>query len=105
MWVVYLSLFNICSAIIMLITFFFLVWSRLSLVLGNYRERIWYVLKVNPITCMIWWLFWIVPLWLGFYTFIKYKGHVWIRTKKSNPNAELIKNKITKWFRKNKDNL
>jgi cellulose synthase/poly-beta-1,6-N-acetylglucosamine synthase-like glycosyltransferase len=104
-WVVYLSLFNICSSIIMLVTIFVVVWSRVFLVLGNSRERIWYVLKVNPITSMIWWLFWIVPLWLGFYTFIKYKGHVWIRTNKSNPNAELIKSKITKWFRKNKDNL
>jgi cellulose synthase/poly-beta-1,6-N-acetylglucosamine synthase-like glycosyltransferase len=99
MWVVYLSFFNMASALIMIVTFFSIVWSRVFFVLGNTRARIWYLLKINPITAMIWWLFWIVPLWLGFYTFIKYKGHVWVRTQKSNPNAELIKSKLTQWFR------
>lgn len=76
------------------------VWKRSSLVLGKRRKRLWYLLRVNPLIAMVWWLIWVIPLWKGFKMFMGEGGLVWIRTTKIDANAKLLKSKIIQWFRK-----
>lgn len=103
MWVVILSLFNIGCASGMLISIYYLVWTRSALVLGTIRSRLWYMLRVNPIMAMIWWVVWLIPLWLGFRMFLGDGGLVWIRTTKVNANRKLFASKIIQWFRKKQE--
>lgn len=100
LWVVVLSCFNIVCAIGMQTLFFYIAWTRTKLVLGTLRSRIWYMLRVNPITAMIWWAIWLIPIWIGFIMFLGEGGLVWIRTTKVNALEGLLKSKITHWFRK-----
>ena len=58
--------------------------------LGTRRERLYYLLRVNPLFLMGWWLFWIVPLAIGFKMYLQDGGLVWERTVKINANNDLI---------------
>ena len=53
--------------------------------------RAWYMLRVNPVALMIWWLVWLIPLWIGFRMFLKDEGLVWERTEKIDANHTLVR--------------
>lgn len=100
LWLIALSLFNIASASAMLISIFFIIWSRTFLVLKTLRARFWYMLRINPLTTIFWWMLWLIPLCLGLNMFLKDSGLVWIRTTKVNANVTLMQSKIIEWFRR-----
>ncbi|HLB52562.1 MAG TPA: glycosyltransferase family 2 protein [Chlamydiales bacterium] len=97
-WLIYMSLFNIASAVTMLLSIFVIILVRTWLVLGTWRARFWYMLRINPLTAIFWWMLWIIPLCLGFNMFRKDGGLVWVRTTKVNANVHLFKNKVVQWF-------
>lgn len=97
-WIVYVSLFNITSASTMLISIFIIILTRTFLVLETWRARLWYMLRVNPLTAIFWWMLWLIPLCSGFNMFCRDGGLVWIRTTKVNAHASLFRNKIVQWF-------
>ena len=49
-------------------------WKRTALVLGTRRARLWYLLRVNPVFLSVWWLFWLVPLWIGYRMYMHDEG-------------------------------
>lgn len=99
-WVVVLSITNITCVCVMFVVYYVKIWKRSALVLGTKSSRIWYLLRINPIIAMIWWIIWLIPIWIGFRMFKGEGGLVWIRTDKVNANARLLGSKIIEWFRR-----
>ena len=66
-------------------------WKRTALVLKRRRDRVWYMLRVNPLSLMIWWLIWLIPLWVGLRMYLRDQGLAWERTEKSDANHSLIR--------------
>ena len=66
-------------------------WRRAALVLPRRRDRVWYLLRVNPVFIMAWWLVWLIPLWIGFGMYLRDEGQIWERTEKSDANHTLVR--------------
>ena len=90
-WLFWLSLINVTLLILTLIGLYVSTWKRTALVLDKTSDRLIYMLKVNPLFLMIWWVMWLIPLWLGFWMFMRDGGLVWERTEKINANEALIR--------------
>lgn len=89
-WLVWLSILNVIAFIVSLSALYISTWRRTALVLERRRDRIGYMLKINPLFIMVWWVVWLVPLWLGFWMYMRGGGLVWERTEKINANEALI---------------
>lgn len=99
-WLVVLSISNIICFVCMLSYIYYNVWKRTALVLGTVKERVWYLLRINPVMTLIWWSIWLIPITWGFCMYLGSGGLVWDRTEKIDANAKLISSKIVNWFRK-----
>jgi hypothetical protein len=49
------------------------------------------MLRVNPLSLLVWWTLWIVPLVGGLRMYLSDGGLVWQRTDKSDANHELVR--------------
>jgi glycosyltransferase XagB len=78
------------------VSIYWTTWKRTALVLNSRRDRLWYLLRVNPISLMVWWLIWLVPLWIGYRMFREDGGLVWARTVKIDANAMLVRRKFAR---------
>ena len=90
-WTLWLSGFNIIAFVISMTILYVRTWRRTALVLDLRSERILYMLRVNPISLMIWWVLWIIPLFIGFYMYLSDGGLVWQRTEKVDANHKLVR--------------
>ena len=86
-----LALFTFALAIVVMALGWLSAWRMTAPVLKTRRERLRYVLRVNPIFLLLYWLWWSVPLAKGFGMFVQDKGLVWERTEKVDANKELIR--------------
>jgi glycosyltransferase XagB len=93
-WTVWLALINLAAFAIMLIALYARTWQRTGLVLDRWTDRVWYMLRVNPISIMVWWVIWIIPLVIGFSMYLGDGGLVWQRTEKVDANHELVRAKV-----------
>lgn len=89
-WLVWLSIINVIAFVVSLTALYVHTWKRTRLVLDRRRDRIGYMLRINPLFILIWWVVWLVPLWLGFWMYARGGGLVWERTEKVNANEALI---------------
>ncbi len=89
-WTIGLASLNTVSFVIMLFALYRSTWKRTGLVLERTRDRIWYMLRVNPVSLLLWWLLWLIPLWIGYRMYRHDKGLVWERTEKVNANEPLL---------------
>jgi cellulose synthase/poly-beta-1,6-N-acetylglucosamine synthase-like glycosyltransferase len=78
------------SAFSMLMHYIF-VWKRTALVLDGKKQRLWFMLRVNPLSLLLWWTLWIVPILRGLHMHLSDGGLVWQRTDKSDANHELVR--------------
>lgn len=85
-----LSLITFGLAVILLLWGSCRAWQMSAPVLPRRRDRLAYVLRVNPLFLLGYWLWWSVPLLKGFVMFIQDKGLVWERTEKTNANQNLV---------------
>lgn len=90
-WTLWLSGFNVACFVISLSFLYASTWRRTALVLERRSQRLRYMLRVNPISAMVWWLLWIVPLAIGFTMYLRDLGLVWERTEKIDANHRLIR--------------
>ena len=93
-WTLYLALFNVIAFTIVMIRLYSSTWKRTGLVFDSWRDRVWYMIRINPVVAMIWWLFWTVHLIVGLRLYLGDGGKVWERTKKIDANNTLMKKKI-----------
>jgi cellulose synthase/poly-beta-1,6-N-acetylglucosamine synthase-like glycosyltransferase len=66
-------------------------WRMTRPVLATRRERVTFVLRVNPIFQLVYWLWWSIPLAKGFVMFVRDHGLVWERTEKLDANHDLVR--------------
>jgi cellulose synthase/poly-beta-1,6-N-acetylglucosamine synthase-like glycosyltransferase len=85
-----LGLFNIACLAVSLILIYAATWLRTARVLDRRRDRLRYILRVNPLFLLAWWLLWCIPLVLGFEMYLRDKGLVWERTEKVDANHDLV---------------
>jgi len=65
-------------------------WKRTRLVLNSFWSRAWYMVRINPVFVLLWWLFWTVPLTIGFWMYLTDRGLVWQRTEKIAKHRGLV---------------
>ena len=90
-WLFWLSLINVAVFAVTMIGLYVSTWKRTGLVLNRTSDRLAYMLRVNPLFLMVWWVVWLVPIWLGFWMFMRDGGLIWERTEKINANEALIR--------------
>ena len=90
-WTIWFAGFNLSALAWSLAALYRTTWKRTALVLKRRRDRVWYMLRVNPVSLMIWWLIWLIPLWVGFRMYLRDQGLAWERTEKSDANHVLIR--------------
>lgn len=60
-------------------------------ILENRQDRIKFSLRVNPVFMLGYWLWWTIPLVIGFTMFVRDRGLAWERTEKRDANHDLIR--------------
>lgn len=85
----WLSVLNMLSAAGLISYTLVRAWQASSPVLPRARDRAWYLLRVNPVFLMLYWLWWTIPLCIGFWMFLRDGGLVWERTQKVDANHDL----------------
>jgi cellulose synthase/poly-beta-1,6-N-acetylglucosamine synthase-like glycosyltransferase len=90
-WTVGLALFNLLLFLLSTASLYLNTWRRTALVLQRRRDRLWYMLRINPLSIMLFWLIWLIPLWIGWRMYRRDDGLVWERTVKINANETLVR--------------
>ena len=93
-WVIYVSALNIACLVTSLSLLYLNTWKRTRLVLDSFWRRAWYMVRVNPVFVLLWWLFWTVPLTIGLWWFLMDKGLVWQRTEKQAKHRGVVLDRI-----------
>ena len=90
-WTVVLAAVNTVLYVVAMASLYWATWQRSALVLPRRRDRLWYLVRVNPIVIWAWWAVWLVPLWIGWRMYRRDHGLVWERTEKVDANAALVR--------------
>jgi len=93
-WTIWFSVMNLVLYGCTLVMLYTSTWRRTALVCTRWRDRAWYMIRVNPVSIMIWWLLWIVPLTIGLRMYLLDEGLAWQRTEKIDANKLLIRRKF-----------
>ena len=93
-WVVYPAVLNVACLVTSLSLLYLNTWKRTRLVLDSFWLRVWYMVRINPLSILLWWLFWTVPLTIGFWMFLTDGGLVWQRTEKLARHRDLVLDRI-----------
>jgi glycosyltransferase XagB len=93
-WTLWLALVNAALFAYFLTTLYASTWSRTALVCRRWWDRAWYMLRINPLSAMLWWLLWTIPMVIGLRMYILDEGLAWQRTEKVDANKHLIRRKI-----------
>lgn len=93
-WSIWFAAVNLSIFLISLALLYVHVWRRTALVLERRRDRIWYLVRVNPLSVMLWWTIWTIPLWIGWRMYRRGDGLVWERTEKIDANAALVRTSV-----------
>lgn len=86
-----LSVLNIVLAVFVIGFGQYRAWKMSEPVLPEPRDRARFMLRVNPLFLMGYWLWWSIPLTIGFFMFLRDTGLVWERTEKIDANHELLR--------------
>lgn len=89
-WAVTLAFANLVAFIVATTASCKNAWRRTGLVLDSTPARLLYLFRTNPLFSMVWGVIWLAPLALGFWMFVRDRGHVWERIEKVNANKVLI---------------
>lgn len=90
-WAAWVGWVNLMAFTVLLSSVYAATWRRARLVAPSRRERLYYFLRVNPVSLILWWLIWTIPLWIGFWMFRRDGGLIWERTVKIDANHALVR--------------
>lgn len=82
LWLVALSMLNIGFYCLLMSILYASTWRRTRFVLTERRLRIWYMVRINPISVFAYYVIWTIPIVLGFVMFLADLGKAWVRTQK-----------------------
>jgi cellulose synthase/poly-beta-1,6-N-acetylglucosamine synthase-like glycosyltransferase len=83
-WSIILAAVNITIFVVGLANVYVKAWRITKIVLPRSWKRLVYFLRVNPLFLFVFWVFWLIPLWIGWRMYRRDTGLVWERTLKLN---------------------
>ena len=86
-----LGIVNIVGAVCVLGRMYYGAYVRTGMVLASRRQRLTYMLRVNPLFLFCYWLLWVLPLSIGVTMFVRDRGLTWQRTEKVDANHSLVR--------------
>ncbi len=89
-WIIALSSINIFLYFVVLAVTYVNAWRRTRFVLDNIWLRVWYMLRVNPISLFIYHTLWTLPIVIGFFMFLTNRGKEWMRTQKYDADHHFV---------------
>ncbi|MGI8557553.1 MAG: glycosyltransferase family 2 protein [Solirubrobacteraceae bacterium] len=89
-----LTIINIVGAVCLHIINYRAAWLQTRAVLSTRRERLYYMLRVNPLFLMLHWMYWTIPLAMGFHMYLTDRGLTWEPTKKTDANHQLVRDVV-----------
>jgi len=92
----WLGVLNMVTAAALITYALVRAWQASRPVIPRKRDRLWYLVRVNPLFMLLYWLWWTVPLAIGFWMFLRDGGLVWERTQKVDANHELGRGRATR---------
>ena len=95
-WTLWVAALNLTLFAVSLVPLYVNTWRRTGLVLARRRDRIAYMLRVNPLSVMLWWVLWLIPLAIGLRMYLRDDGLVWQRTEKTDANKELVREQLAR---------
>jgi hypothetical protein len=81
-WLIFLSVLNIGLYCVVTGIVYVNAWRRTGLVLARNSQRIWYMIRVNPLVLFVYHTIWTIPIVLGYLMFLGNLGKTWARTQK-----------------------
>lgn len=93
-WTFWFAVVNVALFALVLTLLYESTWRRTRLVCRRWIDRAWYMIRINPVSAMIWWLLWTIPLFIGFRMYLRDEGLAWQRTEKIDANKVLIRHKL-----------
>lgn len=93
-WTLYWSIVNLSLYVFFMMKLYYATWLRTKLIMDSRWERVRYMLRVNPFFVSLWWIFWTVPLWIGYGMYRNNLGLSWERTVKKDDNRLLVRDRI-----------
>ncbi len=95
-WTFWIAVLNVAMFAVSLSMLYANTWRRTGLVCRHWSQRVWYMIRINPVSAMIWWFLWAIPLFIGFRMYLLDEGLAWQRTEKIDANKVLIRAKYSK---------
>lgn len=86
----WLCVLNIVAAVGLLAFGSYRAYRMSEPVLPSTSSRVKYLLRVNPVFLLAYWMWWTVPLAIGLVMFLRDTGLTWERTVKVDANAQLV---------------
>jgi cellulose synthase/poly-beta-1,6-N-acetylglucosamine synthase-like glycosyltransferase len=93
-WCLYWSIVNLGLYACFMTALYYRTWIRTKLIMDTKWERARYMLRINPIFLSLWWMFWTIPLWIGYGMYRNNLGLVWERTLKKDDNKLLVRDRV-----------
>lgn len=93
-WCVYWSIVNLSLYAYFMAKLYYGAWFRTKLIMDTRWERLRYMLRVNPVFVGLWWIFWTIPLWIGYGMYRNNLGLLWERTAKKDDNRVLVRDRV-----------
>ncbi len=93
-WTLLVAIASLTLSAILLLSLYRTAWKRTALVLDSFWARVWYMIRVNPLSLMVYWILWLVPLAIGLRMYLRDGGLVWERTEKIDANHELVRSQM-----------
>jgi hypothetical protein len=90
-WTLWLAGANMTIVALSMAYLYGRIWLRTDLVCAVWRDRVRYMLRINPVAILLWQIVWVIPLIIGFRMFLRGEGLAWERTEKIDANRDLIR--------------
>ncbi len=93
-WTITLAIGTSFTYLLALSGLYLSIWRRSEIVLERRVDRLRYLVRVNPLSLVLWSMIWVIPIIIGWWMYIRDTGLVWERTVKVDANAGLIRSKV-----------
>jgi len=93
-WCRYWAVANLSLYTFFMTALYYRTWIRTTLIMDSTWERVRYMLRVNPLCLSLWWMFWTIPLWIGYGMYRNNLGLRWERTLKNDDNKLLVRGRV-----------
>ncbi len=91
LWVEVLCLVTLAGTVTVMAIGQRAAFRQTAFIFSSPRSRLLYMLRVNPGFLLLYWLWWAIPLAIGFRMYLRDEGLTWERTDKIDANHDLVR--------------